>query len=92
MLADHLTRKGIAVLRVDDRGVGGSGGNPMTATTADYVDDVSAGIEYLKSRKEIDAADFTPSVAGPGWSSCYKTPDIETSTQGPATGKTSSCR
>ena len=54
VLADHLTRQGVAVLRVDDRGVGGSTGTGATATTEDFADDVLAGVEYLKSRKEID--------------------------------------
>lgn len=54
VLSDYLTRQGIAVLRVDDRGVGGSTGNPLEATTEDFAGDVLAGIEYLKSRKEID--------------------------------------
>lgn len=54
VLADYLTRRGIAVLRVDDRGVGGSGGDPALATSLDFSDDVLAGIAYLKSRQEID--------------------------------------
>lgn len=54
VLSDYLTRRGIAVLRVDDRGVGGSGGNFSLATTEDFAGDVLAGLEYLKSRKEID--------------------------------------
>jgi uncharacterized protein len=55
VLADHLTRKGIAVLRVDDRGMGGSTGEVKTATTEDFGGDVLAGVEFLKSRgKEID--------------------------------------
>lgn len=53
--ADALTRRGIAVLRVDDRGIGGSGGNPETSTTQDFVGDVQAGISYLKGRTDIDA-------------------------------------
>lgn len=56
VLADHLTRQGIAVLRVDDRGVGGSTGNIVEATTEDFAGDVVAGIEYLKTRQEIDPA------------------------------------
>jgi len=52
--ADYLTRLGIAVLRVDDRGVGGSTGDFLQATSEDFAGDVLAGIEYLKSRKEID--------------------------------------
>jgi pimeloyl-ACP methyl ester carboxylesterase len=55
VLADHLTRKRIAVLRVDDRGVGKSTGTFATATTADFATDVEAGIAYLKTRQEIDA-------------------------------------
>lgn len=54
ILADYLTRRGIAVLRVDDRGVGGSTGNTMQSTTEDFAGDVLCGIAYLKSRKEID--------------------------------------
>jgi pimeloyl-ACP methyl ester carboxylesterase len=55
VLADYLTRKGIAVLRVDDRGMGGSTGEVMTATTEDFAGDVLAGVEFLKSRgKQID--------------------------------------
>jgi pimeloyl-ACP methyl ester carboxylesterase len=55
VLADALTRRGIAVLRVDDRGVGGSSGSRTSATSEDYASDVRAGIAYLKSRAEIDA-------------------------------------
>ena len=54
ILADYLTRQGIAVLRFDKRGCGKSSGNFNTATTQDFADDVLAGIEYLKSRKEIN--------------------------------------
>lgn len=55
VLADHLTRCGIAVLRVDDRGVGKSTGIFGTATDADFASDVRAGVGYLKTRKEINA-------------------------------------
>lgn len=54
VIADYLTRRGIAVLRVDDRGVGKSTGNFATATSVDFASDVRAGIAYLKSRKEIN--------------------------------------
>jgi fermentation-respiration switch protein FrsA (DUF1100 family) len=54
ILSDYLTRRGIAVLRVDDRGIGGSTGNVSQATTEDFAGDVLAGIKYLKNRKEID--------------------------------------
>jgi pimeloyl-ACP methyl ester carboxylesterase len=56
VIADSCVRKGIAVLRCDDRGIGGSGGNTMTATTADVAADALAGVSYLRSRKEIDGA------------------------------------
>ncbi len=55
VLADHLTRAGIAVLRVDDRGVGKSTGKFGMATSEDFASDVLAGIAYLKTRKELDA-------------------------------------
>ncbi|MBL8149999.1 MAG: alpha/beta fold hydrolase [Blastocatellia bacterium] len=55
VIADYLTRRGIAVLRYDDRGVGESTGNFPKATTEDFAEDVLAGIDYLKSRKDIDA-------------------------------------
>jgi len=54
VLADYLTRQGIAVLRFDDRGVGKSSGSHAAATTLDFVTDAVAGVEFLKSRKEID--------------------------------------
>ena len=54
VLADYLTRNGIAVLRFDDRGVGKSSGNFSTATTEDFVTDVLAGVEYLKKRKKVN--------------------------------------
>ncbi|HKQ59879.1 MAG TPA: alpha/beta hydrolase [Candidatus Polarisedimenticolaceae bacterium] len=53
VLADHLTRQGIAVLRVDDRGVGGSSAGPADATTEDLASDVLAGVAFLKGRKEV---------------------------------------
>lgn len=52
--ADYLTRRGIAVLRVDDRGVGGTGGKPGESTIEDHAGDALAGIEYLKSRSDIN--------------------------------------
>ncbi len=54
VLSDYLTRKGIAVLRADDRGTGKSTGNFATATTADFATDTEAGIAYLKTRPEVD--------------------------------------
>ena len=54
LFADHLAKQGIAVLRVDDRGVGKSTGDFMKATSADFATDVMAGIAYLKTRNDID--------------------------------------
>jgi pimeloyl-ACP methyl ester carboxylesterase len=54
VLADYLTRRGIAVLRADDRGIGKSDGNFAAATTADFATDAEAGIAYLRNRSEID--------------------------------------
>ncbi len=54
VLADHLTRRGIAVLRVDDRGTGGSSPGAITATSESYADDVLAGVAFLKTRREIN--------------------------------------
>ena len=53
-LADYLTRRGIAVLRYDDRGVGKSGGSSALATTAMLVSDVQAGMNFLRSRIEVN--------------------------------------
>jgi uncharacterized protein len=54
VLSDWLTRKGIEVLRVDDRGVGKSTGVFGTATTADFATDVEAGVAFLKTRPEVN--------------------------------------
>ncbi|MBL7473284.1 alpha/beta hydrolase family protein [Robertkochia sediminum] len=54
VLADHLTKQGIGVLRFDDRGQGASTGDFGRATTEDFSKDVLSAIAYLKTRKEID--------------------------------------
>jgi uncharacterized protein len=54
VLSDYLTRRGVAVLRADDRGVGKSTGKFAGATTADFSTDVEAGVAYLKTRHEVD--------------------------------------
>jgi len=54
VLADHLTRHGVAVLRVDDRGVGGSSGSTYDSTSKDFANDVIAGIKFLQKQPEID--------------------------------------
>jgi dipeptidyl aminopeptidase/acylaminoacyl peptidase len=55
-IAEALAAEGIAVLRVDDRGVGKSGGRETLgpSTSADYADDVRAQIDFLRARPEID--------------------------------------
>lgn len=54
VLADHLTRKGFAVLRYDDRGFGESTGDFTAATTSDFSNDARAALDYLKDRTEIN--------------------------------------
>ncbi|MXW18699.1 MAG: alpha/beta fold hydrolase [Gemmatimonadetes bacterium] len=54
VLADFLTRNGIAVLRYDDRGVGGSTGDFGAATSRDFASDALAAVAYLKSRDDVD--------------------------------------
>jgi uncharacterized protein len=54
VLADHLTRNGIAVLRYDDRGVGGSSAGTGADTSETYAGDVAAAVQYLKGRPEVN--------------------------------------
>ncbi|MEE3373328.1 MAG: alpha/beta hydrolase [Planctomycetota bacterium] len=54
VIADHLTRQGVAVLRYDERGVGASTGNFAQANSQDFAADVDAAVAYLLSRREID--------------------------------------
>lgn len=54
VLADHLTKQGIGVLRFDDRGQGESTGDFGTATTEDFSKDVLSAIAYLKTRNDVD--------------------------------------
>ncbi len=56
LIADALTRKGMAVLRYDDRGTAKSTGDFASATTADFASDASAAIDFLLARKDIDPA------------------------------------
>ncbi len=56
VLSDHLTRKGIAVLRVDDRGIAKSTGDFTAATTEDFTLDAQACLDHLKGRKDVDPA------------------------------------
>ena len=55
-IADSLARRGIATLRMDDRGIGESKGNHATATSADFAEDIRAGLAYLRARPDIDGA------------------------------------
>jgi len=54
VLADHLTRAGVAVLRLDARGVGGSGSGGPAPSTSDLVSDVRAALSFARARPEID--------------------------------------
>jgi len=54
MIADYFTRAGIAVLRYDDRGVGGSTGNVSESTSEDFATDVLEAVKYLQTREQID--------------------------------------
>lgn len=55
VLADWLTRRGTAVLRVDKRGVGESDGELIDATTTDFATDAEEALRYLGTRSEVDA-------------------------------------
>lgn len=55
ILADYLTKQGIAVLRYDDRGFGESTGNHSKATTYDFALDVISAMNYLRTRHDVDA-------------------------------------
>lgn len=54
VLADHLTRSGIVVLRYDDRGVGGSGGNLANTPHETQRRDASAALTWLQGQPEVD--------------------------------------
>ena len=53
-IADTLGKRGIAMLRMDDRGYGESGGDFAAATSRDFANDVRAAIAYLRTRPDID--------------------------------------
>ncbi|HVK13298.1 MAG TPA: alpha/beta fold hydrolase [Gemmataceae bacterium] len=53
VLADHLTRAGVSVLRYDDRGIGKSTGDFLKATTRDFADDAAGAVAFLKARKDV---------------------------------------
>lgn len=54
VIADYFSRRGIAVLRYDDRGFGASTGEYNTATTADFATDASAAVDFLKTKNSIN--------------------------------------
>ena len=56
VIADYCALHGIAVLRYDDRGVGGSEGEVKNATSMDFSYDAEAAFDYLRNRKEINAS------------------------------------
>jgi dipeptidyl aminopeptidase/acylaminoacyl peptidase len=56
VIADHFTQQGIATLRYDSRGVGGSTGNVYLSTFPDFANDVMAANNYLKNRSEINSS------------------------------------
>lgn len=53
VIADYLTRRGIAVLRCDDRGIGTSTGTMSEATSVDFASDISAAVKWLRTRRNI---------------------------------------
>lgn len=58
VIADYLTRHGIAVLRYDDRGIGRSQGKYIEATSADLATDAEAGYNFLKNNSKINAKEI----------------------------------
>jgi pimeloyl-ACP methyl ester carboxylesterase len=54
VIADYLSRRGIAVLRYDDRGVGGSSGSQTEATSADFAGDALAAVALLEADGQVD--------------------------------------
>lgn len=81
VLADYLTRRGLAILRIDSRGVGQSGGNWETSTTADVADDVVAGVAFLKRQPGIDPGRIGAAGASEGAAiaaiAAERSPDIK---------------
>ncbi|MEJ6010359.1 alpha/beta hydrolase family protein [Novosphingobium aquae] len=55
VIADHLTRNGFAVLRLDDRGTAKSTGDFSKATSADFASDANAAFASLAARPDISS-------------------------------------
>ncbi len=56
VIADYLSRRGVAVLRYDDRGMGGSTGEVLNATSMDFSYDAEVAFDFLLNRKDINAS------------------------------------
>ena len=56
VIADYCARHGVAVLRYDDRGMGGSTGEVENATSLDFSYDAEAAFDFLRNQKRIDAS------------------------------------
>ena len=56
VIADYCVRHGVAVLRYDDRGIGGSEGEVYNATSMDFSYDAEAAFDYLRNQKQVDAS------------------------------------
>ena len=56
VIADYLARHGIASLRCDDRGIGGSTGDVVNATTEDFASDVRAALDWVRGQKRFGKA------------------------------------
>ncbi|HVW11626.1 MAG TPA: alpha/beta fold hydrolase [Bryobacteraceae bacterium] len=54
VIADYLSRRGVVVLRADDRGTGKSNGDFSSATTRDFADDAAGAVQFLKSREFVN--------------------------------------
>lgn len=54
VIADYLTKNGIGVLRIDDRGIGQSGGDPSTSTSYDFATDIEAAVTFIKTKKGVN--------------------------------------
>lgn len=54
VIADYLTRNGIAVLRYDDRGIEQSTGDFYSATSLDFASDANAAFDYLSNLEDIN--------------------------------------
>jgi pimeloyl-ACP methyl ester carboxylesterase len=55
VIADALTRAGFATLRLDDRGVGGSGGDKLAATLDDLAADAERGVRFFRRQEGVPA-------------------------------------